>query len=220
MTADIERRYNPGAVEFRGKDSGATIGGYAAVFDRFSDNLGGFVERVAPGFFNKSAGDGWPGVVARWNHDDAYLLGTTAASTLRLSIDGTGLTYDVDPPRSRADVVELVQRGDVRQSSFAFIPYEDEWSTTEQGFPLRTLVSGRLMDVAPVNTPAYPDTTSALRSLARQFEAELEEVRNLAGQGELRRFFKRTDAPAAPKGNTLSATEALTYLHGRQRHNI
>lgn len=217
--SDIERRYNPGVVEFRGKDSGQTIGGYAAVFDRFSDNLGGFVERVAPGFFNKSAGDGWPGVIARWNHDDAYLLGTTAAATLRVGIDGTGLAYDVDPPRSRADVVELVQRGDVRQSSFAFIPYEDEWTTTEQGFPLRTLISGRLMDVAPVNTPAYPDTTSALRSLARRFEAELEDVRSLAGQGELRRFFKRTDAPT-PKGDTLTGVEALTYLHGRQKHHI
>ena len=47
-----------------------TIGGYAAKFNTFSENLGGFTERIAPSFFNKSRGDGWPGVLARYNHDD------------------------------------------------------------------------------------------------------------------------------------------------------
>lgn len=35
-----------------------SIGGYAAMFNRQSENLGGFVERVAPSFFNKSRADG------------------------------------------------------------------------------------------------------------------------------------------------------------------
>ncbi|MDR7113888.1 HK97 family phage prohead protease [Microbacterium trichothecenolyticum] len=213
---DAERRFTSVAVEIRsGVDTNKlTIGGYAAKFDRMSQNLGGFVERIAPGFFNKSRGDGWPGVLARYNHDDNMVLGTIGGGTLRLGVDEIGLTYDVDLPQARADVYELVQRGDVRQSSFAFAAYEDDWTTSDQGFPLRTLVSGRLYDVAPVNTPAYEDTSvgarsidGALASLARKFEADVAEVRSLAQAGELTRFFKRTDGPAPQ--TPRSAHEAL-----------
>ena len=38
------------------------------------------------------------GVMARYNHDDNWLLGTTAGQTLHLSIDKTGLDYEVDLP--------------------------------------------------------------------------------------------------------------------------
>ena len=199
--SDAERRFTSVPVEIRaGSSDKRTIGGYAAKFDRMSQNLGGFVERIAPGFFNKSRGDGWPGVIARYNHDDNMVLGTTGGGTLRLSVDEIGLAYEADVPVARADVYELIQRGDVRQSSFAFIPFEDDWSTSDQGFPLRTLISGRLMDVAPVNTPAYEDTSvglrsidGALESLARKFEADVAEVRKMAEANELTRFFKRTD---------------------------
>jgi len=192
MSDAQERRFTSVPVEIRAEQK-RTIGGYSAKFNRMSQNLGGFVEQINPSFFNKSRGDGWPGVIARYNHDDNMLLGTSGAGTLRLDLDEIGLRYDVDLPASRADVLELVQRGDVRQSSFAFVVFEDDWATTDQGFPLRTLISGRLMDVAPVNTPAYEDTTVGLRSLAKKFGAPLEEVRKLAGNNELIKFFKRTD---------------------------
>lgn len=173
------------------------------------------MERIAPSAFNKSRGNGWPGVIARYNHDDNMLLGTIGGGTLRLGIDEVGLTYEVDVPTGRADIYELVQRGDVRQSSFAFVTDldGDEWDTTDQGFPQRTLTSVRLMDVAPVNTPAYEDTsvglrgiTGALESLSRKFEADLAEVRNLAATGDLVKFFKRSDVQ---KPQEMSAELAL-----------
>lgn len=202
--SDAERRFTSVPVEVRAGTESRTIGGYAAKFERISQNLGGFVEKIDRGFFNKSRGDGWPGVIARYNHDDNMLLGTAGAGTLRLEIDDIGLLYDVDTPMARADVYELVQRGDVSQSSFAFGVFEDDWGVTDQGFPLRTLISGRLFDVAPVNTPAYEDTSVALRSLARKFEAPIDEVAQLAAAGELMRFFKRTDTPA-PKRSAQAA---------------
>ena len=209
---DAERRFTSVRVEIRAGadgDTKKTIGGYAAKFARMSQNLGGFVEQIDRGFFNKSRGDGWPGVVARYNHDDNLLLGTSGATTLRLATDDVGLTYDVDLPAARADVYELVQRGDVRQSSFAFIAFEDDWTTTDQGFPLRTLISGRLLDVAPVNTPAYEDTSVGLRSLAAKFDAPLEEVRQLAADNDLVRFFKRTDGGTTADVQCRSAQAAL-----------
>lgn len=203
---EVERRYT--RVEARAGSDGKTITGYAAVFNRESSNLGGFVEVVDPAAFNKSRGDGWTDVIARYNHDDNMLLGTTAAGTLRLSLDNTGLNYDVTPPNSRADVLELVQRGDVQKSSFAFRTFEDDWAATDQGFPKRTLLSVQLVDVAPVNVPAYPDSSAGLRSLARKFDAPFEDVRALAEREELRKLFVRTDQPvirAAEVGGTAGS---------------
>jgi HK97 family phage prohead protease len=191
-----------------------TIGGYAAKFDRLSQNLGGFVERIAPGFFNKSRGDGWPGVVARYNHDDNQLLGTSRAGTLRLGVDEVGLTYAVDLPQARADVYELVQRGDVAQSSFAFVVFEEDWSMTDQNFPLRTLVSGQLRDVAPVNTPAYEDTSVSRAQPRRCLRVAGEEVRGRhrrgpqAGRGQRARAVlqaHRRRRPVEPKRSAQAA---------------
>ncbi|MEU2924201.1 HK97 family phage prohead protease [Streptomyces sp. NPDC007251] len=221
-TVEIERRYtsgDTGKAELRADQGQKRIGGYAAVFNRQSRNLGGFVEVVDPIAFNQSRGDGWPEVIARYNHDDNQLLGTTAAGTLRMSLDAYGLSYDVLPPAAMAHVVELVERGDVRKSSFAFRTVADDWSTTEQGYPLRRLTGVQLVDVAPVNTPAYPDSTAGLRSLAQKFDADLEEVRSMAQADELRKFFVRTDGPAPqrrPKKGMAGHAAAAALLARRE----
>lgn len=175
---DVERRNFARTVELRASSDGpGTLVGYAAKFNRYSQNLGGFVEQIAPGAFSKSLGDR-AAVVARYNHDDNYLLGTTEAGTLRLEIDDEGLRYDVDLPDTNAgnDVSKLAKRGDLRYSSFAFHVLEDEWGVTEQGFPLRTLRNVHLVDVAPVNSPAYLDTSTGLRSLAEHLHMDVAEV--------------------------------------------
>jgi HK97 family phage prohead protease len=227
----VERRYTPLPVEARGDGTRLKIGGYASVFNRQSQNLGGFVEEVLPSFFNDSKSRGWPDVMARYNHDDNRLLGTTGAGTLALTLDESGLQYEVLLPSSRADVHELVTRGDVRKSSFAFRALDDEWTVTDQGYPLRRLASGQLVDVAPVNVPAYTDTTAgkracfvlpeaidALRSLAAAMSADETEVRALAEADDLRRFFVRTDKRAG-SGSTpvprLSHASAASILAGR-----
>jgi HK97 family phage prohead protease len=187
---DLERRMTRGVVETRASDKGQRIGGYAAKFDKLSQNLGGFVERIAPGFFDSSRDGGYKGVMARYNHD--LLLGTTAAGSLRLSIDGVGLDYEVDLLGDTASqrVLMLTERGDVSQSSFAFYTTEDEWGLTEQGFPLRTLVGGSLVDVAPVDSPAYLDTSTGLRSLAEHRGMDVTEVQALAQANTLGDLLK------------------------------
>ena len=140
------------------------------------------------------------------------LLGTSDAGTLRLALDNIGLDYAVDVPQSRADVLELVQRGDVQKSSFAFRVFEDDWEATTNGFPQRTLLSGALRDVAPVNTPAYEDTSTGLRSLATKFDASLDEVRALAESNDLMRFFKRTDVAPEPRFSARAALAVAMSL--------
>lgn len=184
---ELELRNHSGAVEFRASEKGlGVLIGYASVFNRYSQNLGGFVEQVDPRAFNKTLGDGGP-VFARFNHDDNFLLGTTEAETLRLSVDGTGLHYEIDLPDTSAgrDVRALAERRDLNRSSFAFrvMPDGDEWDYTQDGFLVRTLTEVQLVDVAPVVNPAYRDTTSGLRSLAAHFELDLDQVKREAQKG-------------------------------------
>lgn len=232
MGIDVERRYlgehaksaylvDGFRLETRSGEDGAHIVGYGAVFGRLSRNLGGFVEQCAPDTFSRSALEGYPGTVARYNHDPNLLLGTVQGRTLQLRTDSIGLNYDVKPPQSRGDIVELVQRGDVAHSSFAFrvLPGGDEWGISEQNYPLRTLHDVELVDVAPVVTPAYADSTAGLRSLARRFDAEYSEVRKMADADELRRFFVKTSTPGIRKPKVevkrgmlgaLAATELMS----------
>ena len=223
---DTERRFTGSVVtvmrvnggeETRDGSEARHIGGYAAKFNVYSRDLGHFVEQCSPAIFNNSRGDGWPDVICRFNHEDSQLLGTVAGRTLELGMDRDGLLYDVEPPPSLRHIVELVERGDVRKSSFAFRCIEDEWGLTSDGGPLRTVHSAQLVDVAPVVTPAYADTTAGLRSLADHVGADLEEVRSLAEAHELRKFFVRTGrGPVAPAKPKVYPAAAMAQLLARR----
>lgn len=216
---EAERRFTPGAIEVRAAADGQKIGGYGAVFGKLSRNLGGFVELVDTGAFNQARNLNWPNVVCRWNHDSNMVLGTTVGRTLQLRTDNIGLDYEVLPPQSRQDILELVQRGDVQHSSFAFrVPDGgDEWRTTDQNYPMRVLHEVQLVDVAPVLDPAYPDASAGLRSLAAAMAAPLDEVRAMAADDELRRFFQRTDRPSVPAKPKVKATAAMMQLMEKRR---
>jgi HK97 family phage prohead protease len=138
------------------------IRGYAALFQSDSQDLGGFVERVLPGAFDGVIQRGTD-VVALYNHDPMFLLGRESSGTLRLSVDERGLRYEIDPPESRADVIEAIERGDVRGSSFAFKVKGagEKWSRMADGRQLREIreIDG-LFDVGPVLKPAYSATES------------------------------------------------------------
>lgn len=182
---ETEIRSLPFRVEFREGSKGiGTLAGYASVFNRLSENLGGFVEQVADTAFTKTLRDGGP-VIARFNHEDNFLLGTTAAETLRLSVDDTGLLYEVDLPDTTAgrDVRALASRGDLTHSSFAFRTIADSWDESPEGFPMRTLKEVQLVDVAPVVNPAYRDTTTGLRSLAKAINLDLEVLKREIAKG-------------------------------------
>jgi hypothetical protein len=228
-----ERRFTRFPLEVRTDKNGGPqhIYGYASCFNKLSRKLGGFVEQVDNTAFNESRHDNWPDVVCRFNHKDDLLLGTTHARTLDLHIDATGLVYDVIPPQSRGDILEYVDRGDVRHSSFAFrvFPGGDEWGVSEFNYPMRTLTSVQLIDVAPVLDPAYPDSTAAARalngaveSLAMWVQGDPEEVRSRLSEGRAMEFFRRTDnvgpkaVQKAPPKPVMSGAQAMLAMLANQ----
>ena len=180
---------------------------------------------------------GWPDVVCRYNHNDDFLLGTTRANTLRLLVDDTGLFYDCLPPSFRKDILELCERGDVTQSSFAFRVPEggDVWERSggPGGLPMRTVNNTELVDVAPVVNPAYPDATASARSiidddlvssLARYVQTDMAEVRSYLAEhdGNVPRLFKRSDRPSAPKHEEpqMADDETRDKLTSKERDDL
>ena len=158
----LERRTTNGEVEARAKGSSIYVEGYASVFEKRSGNLGGFIEKVKPSAFTKTLQEA--DVRALWNHDPQFLLGRTSAQTLDISVDNNGLYYRALLPNTSygKDLAELLERRDVRESSFTFFKVQDEWDLTEEGYPMRSLVEVGLIDVAPVTFPAYEDATSGV----------------------------------------------------------
>lgn len=209
MMLEKEVRSAEHPVELRagGTTTGLGVLTGLIVFNKRSVDLGGFVEVVDPKAFNKSLADRVP-VMARFNHNSNMPLGTTAAGTLRLKTETAGLRYEVDLPDTTAgrDVKALALRGDLRASSFAFRVVEDSWDHTEDGMPLRTLKSVKLVDVAPVMEPAYPDSTSGMRSLAIHLGMSVEDVERAAAEGELRRLAGRAGLPSRkePAGPSIA----------------
>ncbi len=170
MSDEIERRgVCVDDAELRMVPYGNTLTGYAAVYNRMSQDLGGFVEIIKPGAFDTIL-ENAPDVLALYNHDENQLLGRTSSGTLRLSSDQIGLRYDIDLPPSRSDIKDLIQRRDLKGSSFGFkiAPKDDKWEKVGDIMQRTIYRFTRLFDVGPVVSPAYLDTTAAMRSLQQQ----------------------------------------------------
>lgn len=153
-----EKRYFNIESRLDTKEGKDVVIGHAAVFNSLSEDLGGFREKIQPGAFDDVLGND---VRAYFNHDPNYLLGRTEAGTLRLSVDETGLRYELDVPDTTAgrDLKENMRLGNITQSSFAFTIGKDgdAWERAENGADIRTIKKvKRLYDVSPVSLPAYP----------------------------------------------------------------
>jgi HK97 family phage prohead protease len=160
------RYFNIKDLEIRHEENGQrVVVGYGAVFNRLSNDLGGFTERIEPGAFDGRTDDD---VRFLLNHDPNYIFGRTISGTLNLSIDSIGLRYEVTLPdtQSASELAVSLERGDITQSSFAFTVAEDDWDQDENNNMIRTIRRvSRLWDVSAVVYPAYPEATVGLRSM-------------------------------------------------------
>jgi len=160
---EIERRYFA-IGELRSIDDDY-VQGYAAVYNKLSEDLGGFREKIKPGAFKDALKRS--DTVMLWNHDPNIPLARVSAGNLELREDKKGLLVKAKLPKTAAREIEAIKLGIVKQMSFGFTTEKDEWQHKKDE-SIRTLVKvGHLPDVSPVVFPAYPDTTVAIRSLER-----------------------------------------------------
>ena len=215
------RAYKRATVEYRSESDTPTLVGYSAVFNSYSQNLGGFVEIVDEAAFNDTLARGG-NVLGCVNHDVSWLLASTESDTMTVETDTTGLRYTMmgdlsDPDWARA--VAKVKTGKLRGSSFMFRTIDDDWSSTDEGFPLRRLLSVELIENGPVAAPAYratgnPDTQAAIRSLAAHMNKDFADVAELAARNELRSLF---GTPAVVVDEQQPASNAAAVLEQANR---
>ena len=152
------------------EDSKAVISGYASIFDRSSQVLGGgFVEQIKRGAFTKTLQErgtqsSRDDIKALFNHSTDLVLGSKRAGTLKLSEDSKGLHYEVDLDLDithHRSAFKMIERGDVTNSSFGFDVIEERWSVSDNTDDpvLREVLETRLYEVSPTPFPAYEDST-------------------------------------------------------------
>jgi uncharacterized protein len=212
----MERRFvssklSPITLEKRA-DGSSTIQGYGAVFYREGDPgteyqlYGDLVERIMPGAFDRAIKEA-DDCRALVNHDPNLLLGRASAGTLKLSIDATGLRYEIDPPDTQAgrDACVSLERGDLTGSSFSFLPDDVTWR--EQGdLIIREVRSVQLFDVGPVTFPAYSSTTAGVRALG-----DAEEARKALEAWKEKRTSDKAAVSAAIAGYQARAAEVGSF---------
>jgi len=181
-----ERRYFAHDLKMEKRDdgdgndneNGGVISGYAAVFNKDSEDFGGWVERIAPGAFSNVLSDS--DTVALFNHSINHPLGRNMVN-VTLTQDDVGLFYKIQMPDTNLayDILELVKGGIINKSSFAFTVGSETFMKGDDkaGTPNMRIINTieKLYDVAPVTYPAYPDTSVASRSFSKfkeQTEAE------------------------------------------------
>lgn len=184
-------------------DGAARLIGYGAVWDRTAEIWQGFNEIVRRGAFKKTMKEG--DARALWNHapgsGSVGVLGRVSSGTLRLEEDDKGLRYEVDLPDTSVsrDLQVLLERGDIRESSFAFDVIRENILYSEDGDQTRELLEVELFDVSPVAYPAYADTEAELRGKATAWCEGLER-QGLTAEAKTARlefdeFLRLTPAP-------------------------
>jgi HK97 family phage prohead protease len=167
MSSKKEFRFVSRNTRAAGDAKNPKISGYAATFDSPTEIGGSFTEVIMPGAFKMCLSEK-PDVRCLFNHKEDAVLGRTTAGTLRLKETALGLWFECDMPNTQAgrDVYTMIQRGDVSQCSFGFVPTEENWLPAQSnGLPVRQIVQADVFDVSPVTFPAYESTSVSARSL-------------------------------------------------------
>jgi len=171
-------------AEVRALGENRGIEGFGIVFNSWSQDLGGFREIILPSAIDNvlERSD----VLALLNHSierGVLARNNKGNGSLKLKVEERGVKYSFTAPKFDLgnEVLEGVERGDIRASSFAFTlaPGGDKFEKGKDGAWERTITQfDKIYDMSCVYNPAYLDTTVAKRSIdeLRRLENPLPEV--------------------------------------------
>ena len=161
-----QNRSLPVTFRTRNDDAGPVIAGYFAMFNNPTELWPGCIEQIAPGAFASSLGGD---VRALVDHDTRLVIGRTAAGTLTLREDATGLYGEIKINEHDSDAMNLyarVQRGDVSQCSFGFDIVAEDYVVAPDGQTCTwTIRDVNLYEVSVVTFPAYEATSVEARAV-------------------------------------------------------
>lgn len=215
MTMKNEKEIRSIRTEISLSEDGNRCQGYAIVFDRLSEDLGGFREIIRKEAVTEQMLREQD-IFALFNHDEDRVLARCryGEGSLDLTLDDRGLFYDFEIPNTAqgTELREHLRRGEMQGSSFAFWTDEDEWVDTDDGFVRYVNEIKWLGDVSPVFSPAYSDSTVAMRSLENKTKSDENMLKNKQTREE--ELIEETVAVEEPKEavveDILKAVDELT----------
>lgn len=139
----------------------------AILFNSWSCDLGGFVERMMPG--SVELDNDLPALFA---HDTSMVLGRTSAGTMTVAQDAAGVSFNATPPDTTwaRDMLVSMRRGDIKGCSYRMVPLEDKWYMSD-GRVCRDITRAQVSELTITSMPAYPETTAEARSKAQEIRA-------------------------------------------------
>ena len=177
----------------RAEDDNNRIEGVAVVFEQWSEDLGGFREKIARGaldgviersdVFALLDHDRRKGILGRCKYGDQR--------SLNLEVQDDGLHFALNLPSTPVgeETRSGLERGEIDGSSFAFTVLEDQWERVGDEYQRTITKIDELYDVSPVYSPAYSQTTCDLRGLdALKAEERAAEERAAAAKAEEERI--------------------------------
>ena len=149
------------------------IEGYAVAFNELSEDLGGFREMIMPEAVTQELINN-SDIFYLYNHNDNSIplaRSNHGSGSLELTIDNKGLKYRFNSLNT--EFYELVKRGDLSKSSFAFsLPKDGSgeiWEKSEEYNYIRKIVKiEQLFDCSAVLVPAYSATELYARNLNKK----------------------------------------------------
>ena len=163
-TPEMERRYVPvvsAKIELRAGEDGKARGiGGLAIPVNVRANIGGmFTEEIAPEAVRAVVDEGQD-IRLLYNHDSSIVLARTASGTMTVEATKRGLEFDApELGKTRDDVLEAIERGDVDGVSWAFNVRKEEWDDSGD-IPHRTVTEfERVFELSPTAFPAYENAT-------------------------------------------------------------
>lgn len=143
--------------------TGNTVSGYAHVFGQKAFVKGQY-ESFSVGAFDEALKTS--DARAFLEHQRHLILGRQSSGTLKVYSDSTGLGYELELGKQSyaQDLMESLDRGDIKEMSFGFIPNKFDTGKAKDGLAIRNHTQAReLVDISPVALPAFAGTSISLR---------------------------------------------------------
>lgn len=216
MSKKVVYREYQAKIETREMDGQKRVlAGVIPYFSR-SENMGGFVEVIAPSAFAHTLNDR-ADVKCLIDHDSSKILGRVKNETLKLWTENDGLHFEVELNATSyaSDLYENVRTENITSMSFGFVTLIDDWDYTVTP-AVRTLKDVKLIEVSFVVFPAYPETQAQARS--KVFAAAgLDDLEDLLIRSQNPKYVLTDDDKIAVEMNMVALRSLLTRAESKNQ---
>ncbi len=228
---------DPAEIRAEGDEKPMLRGTFTTFDDPYEVNSaieGHFIERMAPGAFDRTVVESRKNIKPLFNHGQDPTMGNQILGSI-VDLRGDG-GYVIDPFDGIPPLIRSGLEGGAYGSSHRFSVISDDWSYTAKrsksnpdGLPERTITEARLYEFGPVTFPANPNATAGIRSTTDDFyQRSADEYESVLRSAQVARAPQdavavtygspQTDAGLPPSPEPDARTE--TDIHPNERQEI